>query len=158
MALVLPSMLLLLQCSQCGFPRKGKRGGRRKDGALHIMRHLQKATHRLHTGLPSPSTGFLRLLAELVDALLLARVDDEQIGARGQVAERKHMLRSGLLHGVFHQVTPPRLTTVKVVAAGICPLTVRALPAFATFKAVSSSEVAAWMPSVVLSTAEKRST
>ena len=58
---------------------------------LHIMRYLQEATHRLHTGLPSPSAGFLRLLAELVDALLLARVDDEQVGARGQVAERKHM-------------------------------------------------------------------
>lgn len=84
-------------------PGRGKRGGRRKDGALHIMRHLQKAAHRLHTGLPSPPVGFLRLLAELVDALLLARVDDEQVGARGQVAERKHMLRSSLLHGVFHQ-------------------------------------------------------
>ena len=50
---------------------------------LHIMRHPQKGAHRLHTGLPSPPAGFLRLLAELVDALLLARVDDEQVGARG---------------------------------------------------------------------------
>lgn len=69
------------------------------------------------------------------------------------------MLRSGLLHGVFHQGDATEVDCLmKVVAAGICPLTVRALPAFATFKAVSSSEVAAWMPSVVLSTAEKRST